>query len=810
MLTAIEHLVGQGFAVIWLRTKTKKPFEDDWTTRPVASWADLRATYRDGHNAGVRLGEPSKVGGLYLHVLDFDVRDPNHLVEALAALKRFLKDHTAYPTVISGSGGASRHFYFLSERPFRGKKLARSDVKITGADGKEHWAWEIDLFGTGKQVVLPPSVHPDTGKPYVWERPFDFDLVEMGLGPVIPSATVEKWGADLARLAPNLSDDEDLLAYVRRQPLGLKEGEVKQILKDLPHNDWCEDRDGWLQVGMALHHEFEGKERGFELWCEFSKASPKFNAKDQKRVWRSFDGKAKPVRMATLVKAAADARFAKQYAGDGFDDDKIETSGEDDLLADDDDDEDPAGDDDLNETHKVETDWLSLLDRNEEGAVKPTLHNVALLIEHDVRTAGVARLNAFTGEVVKRNVPERLTRARRRAKPALQLDGPVWDLNDPVNGDLWSDSMDNAVRRMIEAPVTQGGYGLKITDRDLGAAVDLAAHRAQFHPIREYLEGQTHDGTPRVETLFIDYLEADDTPYTRQVARMFLIAAVARVYEPGHKFDFAPILEGLQGKRKSTFIQVLGRHWFAELDGDFHDSKQMVELMQGSWIMEIPELSGFGRADVRTIKAFVSRQQDKTRLAYAHRAAVFKRQCVFIGSTNDRQYLKDDTGGRRWWPIECRASEIDTDQLTENVDQIWAEATAMYREMRAARPRGTLPLYLSDSAAKIEALRIQEDRRVEDEVDALVGRLEAWLDKPIVAFDDEDEDLHERAPQLRQTTCLIELWIECLGNNQSAYNRSASAMMGQAMRKVPGWVSDDRGNTERYGQQRLYRRVRRG
>jgi hypothetical protein len=209
--------------------------------------------------------------------------------------------------------------------------------------------------------------------------------------------------------------------------------------------------------------------------------------------------------------------------------------------------------------------------------------------------------------------------------------------------------------------------------------------------------------------------------------------------------------------------------------------------MQGAWILEIPELTGFSKADVRAIKAFMSRQTDRARLAYARRAGSFPRQCIFIGSTNDREYLKDDTGGRRFWPVACEVEEIDTDALERHVDQIWAEAFAMYRKMRDNQPQGTLPLYL-DGAALQQALGLQESRRVETEADAIAGQIGAWLDRPIATGSfDEDTDL--RGEQLyRSETCLIEIWCECLGNDRRSYNRQSQLSLASAMRLVDGWA----------------------
>src|SRR5690606_37961468 len=119
---------------------------------------------------------------------------------------------------------------------------------------------------------------------------------------------------------------------------------------------------------------------------------------------------------------------------------------------------------------------------------------------------------------------------------------------------------------------------------------------------------------------------------------------------------------------------------------------------------------------------------DRARLAYARRAGEFPRQCIFIGSTNDREYLKDNTGGRRFLPMECRVQEIDTERLERNIDQVWAEAVAIYHQMRSDQPLGTLPLYLRDAEAKATAAQLQESRRVETAEDGIAGRISGWLD----------------------------------------------------------------------------------
>ncbi len=814
----------------------------------MASAEQLRATFRSGNNLGVRLGDVSRIAiasGFYLHVFDLDIRLPDLADEAWEAFARLFPgvDPASLPCVASGSGGESRHLYFLSDKPFRSKKLAVSESKHRrkNATGKDVWSydWEIELFGTGKQVAMPPSIHPDTGKPYTWLREFDFDMLDLGLAdwPVIASAEIE-------RLAVA---EHTTFEFETREPLTFTPKQLERTLADIPVHR-IDDRDDWITLGQALHHQFGGSTEGFDLWMTHSARGSKFLAGSSRnkelRRYRGFGrSRRKPVTMASIVEWAQQARTAA--FADAFDDldeppaspaltaDAAEAVGVhgdsfDDILGGGDEpaappkppksDLDILGGDDDDDESIIDTllgkgnDWVTLLDLNDEGAIKPTLHNVEMMVRNDARLKALPQLNEFTLEPVQRQAPgEKAARRKNSAKETRQLSGPIWQVKDELNGDLWSDDRDFAIRSILEAPKTQGGYGVKVTDRDLKAAIVLAANDSSFHPIREYLEGGCGewDGVPRVEQLFTKYVGAPDDAYSRSVSRLMMVAAVTRIYEPGHKFDFAVILEGLQGKRKSSFIQALGRRWFAELDGDFHDQKQMIELMQGAWIMEIPELSGFNRGDVRSIKAFISRQKDRARLAYAKRAGEFPRQCIFIGSTNDREYLKDDTGGRRFWPMMCALpGEIDIAELNRHVDQLWAETYHLYREMRAAQPYGTLPLYLVDPEAQKQAARLQESRRVESADDAMAGRIAEWLSQPINTGSIDDDTDAQGQPVYRTETCLIEVWVDCLGNDQKSYQQAAAQSIGRSMGLIANWklctIGSGKRRFPRFGQQRYY------
>lgn len=822
VLALAEPLVSAGVAVHRLHKQSKRPVGDLWSTAPVLDFESLRNLYQEGENLGVRLGDWSKTDSGYLHLIDLDVRDPDQEADAWTKLTELWPEAKAFPRVVSGSGGASRHIYFFADRPFASRKLARSEGFSMVRDNRKgrdvkKFDWEIELFGTGKQAVIPPSIHPDTGQPYVWETPIDFDLVSLGLGPSVAASLPEQWGA-WEDVKPADDDEDDLLSVVLAEPMGLSVKDAQEILNDLPDAEWCDDRDGWLNAGMALHHEFRGGEDGFKLWDEWSKGSEKYDEKDQKRVWKSFgEHRGRPIRMATLQKAATVARLETVCEEGDAGDISV-----DDLLGSEADVSDLLGDTpkptfeslaavkpEQVSVRQFDPEWRSYLQVTEDGAIKTSLHNVELIIRNDPRMRNIMAFNEFTQEVSLVAAPGRMKLKKESPKPIRQLDGSIWAVKDRINGDIWTDSHDNAIRMVVEAPVRQGGYALKVSDRDLRAAIDIVAHENAFHPVRDYLMRLDWDGIPRVENLFIDYLGTEDTPYYRNTAALTLVGAVTRVFEPGHKFDFVPILIGLQGKRKSTFAATLGRNerWFAELEGDFNDAKGMVEKMQGAWILELGELQGFSRSEVTTIKGFVSRRRDKVRLSYAKRATEFPRQCIFIGSTNEMHFLRDETGNRRFWPIHCETDEIDIENLERNVEQIWAEAVHMYRALRDQQPGGTLPLYLTDAAAREEAEKLQDSARVESSEENLSGKIEKWLDQPIIDGDGfEDDDGEPGKTKVRNETCVMEVWEKMLGRDLSALDQRNSQIIGRSLAMVEGWHSYGRAEIAPYGRQRVYRR----
>lgn len=371
-------------------------------------------------------------------------------------------------------------------------------------------------------------------------------------------------------------------------------------------------------------------------------------------------------------------------------------------------------------------DWFPdalVLDQN--GKIESSAPNAAVIVHNDARMFGAICFNDFSKQIV----------ARRSIMSRLDV-APAFLCRDQINGDRWQDVNDITIRLILESPNGEGkvGYGMKITDRDLNAAVVSAAHRNKFHPVADYLTAcrQAWDGEARIETLLIRYLGVEDSAYHREIIKWKLIASVARVYEPGHKFDYAIILQGPQGIRKSSFIKAIyGDQWFGELDCNLDDKQQIAETVAGKWVLELPELSGLHKTDHNAAKAFMRRQFDNVRMAYDRRVSEFPRQCVFWGSTNDTKYLRDPSGNRSYWPTIVMTESIDTDGVAAERDMLWGEAVALYEAMRARQPRGDLPLTLHSGEAREEASRLQALARTEELHEMWADKIADWLDEPL-------------------------------------------------------------------------------
>ncbi len=218
--------------------------------------------------------------------------------------------------------------------------------------------------------------------------------------------------------------------------------------------------------------------------------------------------------------------------------------------------------------------------------------------------------------------------------------------------------------------------GLEASLDMVASAILGVAERNRIHPLRDKLSGLTWDGMPRVATWLTTYLGSEDIPLVRAMGQAWLVGCVARVFDPGCQFDTALILEGPQGVGKSTALRILGLGFFTD-ELDDVSGKEAAQQLQGQWIIELAELNAMNRSEVSKVKAFLTRRVDHYRPPYGRRTIDRPRSCAFAGSVNHNDWGRDETGGRRWLPIECGA--IDNAALARDVAQLWAEVVTLYR-----------------------------------------------------------------------------------------------------------------------------------
>ncbi len=437
---------------------------------------------------------------------------------------------------------------------------------------------------------------------------------------------------------------------------------------------------------------------------------------------------------------------------------------------------------------EFDTDWRTQLKyMSKSGVLENSVWNEILILNNDTDFANFA-FNEMANRV--------------------QITGEVpWER--PRDNKFWRDADTAQLKALIDVRYTT------FSSRNHDVAFTKVADDRHFHPVRDYLDSlQEWDGKKRVESLLIECLQAEDTPYVRAVTRKTFAAAVARIYKPGTKFDSVLVFDGVQGIGKSTFFkELVGEEYYSETLSltDMND-KSGSEKLQGFWIMEIAELAGMKKADIEKVKAFLSTSDDKYRPSYGKTVESHPRQCVIIASVNgERGYLRDITGNRRFWVVKLNQTEqVKRWNFTKyERDQIWAEAKTIYESGEK--------LYLEGDLIKA-AEEVQRDAM---EVDERQGMVEEYLER-LLPEDWNTMDIYNRRSYIsernnpmakkgvvkRMTVSNAEIWCECFGRSIADLKPSDSYAIAAIMIKVTGWKRTNKVKQQpNYGKQRVYERA---
>lgn len=689
-VAAFRRVADAGLTLIPLRLENgKAPAHKAWTTRPYFNDDTLQLAEKLGCNLGVRLTAEHLI-------LDVDPR--NGGTDSLAKLSKALGiDLPSWtPATRTGSGG----LHLWMRKP--------ADMKVAGKiDGYPG----IDIKTVGGQVVAPGSIHPDTKKPYVLDDPFD----ELGGIPDLPPGL-----SDLIQKHRTSPDRSEAPRGEHTSPEGRSDAsgsdlwsmcdddELADLLEKLDPQDFASN-DAWFPILCACHHLTGGSDGGrmvFLEWCArdgaFADRSDEVGGR-----WDSLD-RAKGD--ATTGRTLLHLLLERGLIEPGFR-----------LRA------------------EAEADLASLIEGAEEDAAsiagplgvtsKGTVADEGKAWEPQVLKNGQMQNNFTNALGAVRHGGLLAVFDEFRQTVTFTNEKLPWPMQ---HGRLLNDVTARHARLFMLRKYSYGPneefWNYQPTTENVWDALLTIAERRVVNPLTDWLSSLQWDGVPRVESLFPQFFKTADDAYTRAVSRCFMVGAVKRAYEPGCKFDTMPVLKGKQGKSKSTGVKALfGADWFSDAEMNLRDKDAAVMLL-GKWVHEFAELEGMTRGEVSTMKAFFSRGEDRLRPAYGRSVISLPRRCIFVGTVNEGGYLRDQTGNRRYWPLEVGGpdgeQEVDVEGLKANRDQLWAEAVALYR----AGASEILDRGLWDMARERQMAETTEDPWADDIRRFLAARAETYND----------------------------------------------------------------------------------
>lgn len=446
----------------------------------------------------------------------------------------------------------------------------------------------------------------------------------------------------------------------------------------------------------------------------------------------------------------------------------------------------------INEETENETEdneWVLQLKIDERNGYLNTIDNLVIILNNDKLLKNRFGYNEFTYRYV--------------------INGELpWNNEFPRD---WSDSDEANLRHYIEKV-----YAIRGKD-NIKDAVTITALKNKFHPVRDYLSNIKWDGIKRLETIFCDYLGADKSDYVKFVTRKTLVAAVARIFQPGIKFDNVLTLVGKQGCGKSQIIKRLAGEWFSDSLTTVQ-GKDAFEQIQGFWLIEMPELSALRKAETEAIKAFTAKAEDSYRAPYERYTTVRKRQCIFLGTTNRYEFLKDPTGNRRFWPVDVNPEKATRNMWVEldekEVGQIWAEAVDLYNKGES--------VYIDKDELKS---LVEEEQEKHFDIDPMTNSIINYLNM-LLPNKWNDMEVYDRrnfingsydfgeikveGKNKREKVCVMEIWCEVYGRDKSECKQSDSRAIKDIVMKTGEWEMSKSAITfgKIYGKQRGF--VRKG
>ncbi len=430
------------------------------------------------------------------------------------------------------------------------------------------------------------------------------------------------------------------------------------------------------------------------------------------------------------------------------------------------------------ETEETNSDWVEQLKADSKGKYLSTRENAMIILQNDPRLKARLALDEFENRpVALKKLPWR----------------------EVSNGTRYLTDADDAGLRIY----LDKYYGISNRSIVEDCLISVTAKNA-FHPVRDYLNSLKWDGQERVETLLIDYLGVTDNKYTRAITRKMLAAAVTRVFRPGCKFDYVLVLIGSQGQRKSMLLSRIGRQWFSDSFSTVH-GKEAIEQIQGVWIVEMGELAGLKKAEVETIKHYISKPADRYRVAYGRRVENFPRQCVFFATSNNRTPLRDASGGRRFWITNTYEREpvknVDQDLTDQEVGQIWAEAVQLYKAGEK--------LYL-DSELELYANQVQADHSEQEDRAGMIQDFlsiplpdgwdnKNWEERKAYLDDNGLLSIEKDGRHKRTRVCAAEIACELFRMDKATLNPQNTRFIHEIMQNLEGWKRGSKTRFSIYG-----------